>query len=138
MSRQRVRSRAVKEAEAITRGGPEARPAIAVGLVAAPGISSDIAEQLALDLEGHLKERYPGVVWRLPIVTDPLVPAPATTTDLIDAVHRRLLREDWELALCLTDLPLRVGRRPVVGHASPTHRVALISVPALGPARLRR
>ena len=53
-------------------------------------------------------------------------------------MHRRLLREDWELALCLTDLPLQVGRRPVVGHASPTHRVALISVPALGPARLRR
>jgi hypothetical protein len=26
----------------------------------------------------------------------------------------------------------------MVGHASPTHRVALVSVPALGPARLRR
>jgi len=122
------------ERKAIT----DARRTITVGLVAAPGISSDIAEQLALDLEAHLKERYPTVAWRLPIVTDPLVPAPATTTELIDAVHQRLLSEDWELALCLTDLPLRVGRRPVVGHASPTHRVALISVPALGPARLRR
>ena len=128
----------MKEPEAITTGGAEARPTIAVGLIAAPGISSDIAEQLALDLEAHLTERYPGVAWRLPIVTDPLVPAPALTTDLIEAVHQQLLREDWELALCLTDLPLRVGRRPVVGHASPTHRVALISVPGLGPARLRR
>ena len=74
----------------------------------------------------------------MPVVTDPLVAPPAQTTELIDAAHQRLLREDWELALCLTDLPLRMGRRAVAGHASPTHRVAVLSVPALGPARLRR
>jgi hypothetical protein len=27
--------------------------------------------------------------------------------------HQRLLREDWELILCLTDLPLRIERRAV-------------------------
>ena len=69
---------------------------------------------------------------------DGLVAPPATTTELIDAAHQRLLREDWEMALCLTDLPLRVRRRAVVGLASPTHRVALVSVPALGAARIRR
>jgi hypothetical protein len=78
------------------------------------------------------------VEWHVPVVTDPLVTPPAQTTDLIDAAHERLLREDWELALCLTDLPLRIGRRAVAGHASPTHRVAVLSVPALGAARLRR
>jgi hypothetical protein len=72
------------------------------------------------------------------VVTDGLVTPPAPATELIDAAHRRLLREDWELAICLTDMPLRIGRHPVAGHASPTHRVALISVPALGPTRLRR
>jgi hypothetical protein len=40
--------------------------------------------------------------------------------------------------MCLTDLPLRVGRRPVEGQASPTHRVAVLSLPALGAARVRR
>ena len=72
------------------------------------------------------------------MVTDGLVEPPAPTTELIDAAHQRLLREDWELAICLTDLPLRIGRRTLAGHASPTHRLAVISVPALGPARVQR
>jgi hypothetical protein len=34
--------------------------------------------------------------------------------------------------VALTDVPLEVSRRPVVGTASPVHGVALISLPALG------
>jgi hypothetical protein len=111
---------------------------IAIGLIAAAGLPSELAEGLAGDLEQHLRERYPEGQWHVPLVIDGLVTPPAPATELIDATHRRLLREDWELAICLTDLPLRIGRHSVAGHASPTHRIALISVPALGPARLRR
>jgi hypothetical protein len=107
-------------------------------VIAAPDAPTDLGEQLKPELEDALSERFPGVEWRVVLVTDGLVTPPAHTTELVDAAHRRLLREDWELALCLTDLPLRVGRRPVEGHASPTHRVAVLSVPALGPARPRR
>jgi hypothetical protein len=114
------------------------KPQIAVGLIAAPGAVSDLAEQLAPELQARLSELYPDAEWHVRPVVDGLVAPPASTTELIDAAHERLLREDWEMALCLTDLPLRVGRRAVVGHASPTHRVALLSVPALGAARLRR
>src|SRR4029079_15802667 len=39
---------------------------------------------------------------------------------------------------CITDAPLRVGRRPVVADASATHGVALISLPALGAVQTRR
>jgi hypothetical protein len=119
-------------------GGIVARPQIVLGLVAAPGPAADLAGQLAEDLAARLNQRYPDVEWRVPVVVDGLVTPPAPTTELIDAAHQRLLREDWELALCLTDLPLRVGRRPVEGQASPTHRVAVLSMPALGAARLRR
>jgi hypothetical protein len=90
------------------------------------------------DLAARLEQLHPEVEWSVPLVVDGLVTPPAPTTELIDAAHQRLLREDWELALCLTDLPLRVGRRPVEGQASPTHRVAVLSLPALGAARLRR
>ncbi|MEA2418437.1 MAG: hypothetical protein QOE60_643 [Thermoleophilaceae bacterium] len=93
---------------------------------------------MAEDLATRLEELQPEVEWRVPVVVDGLVSPPALTTELIDATHQRLLREDWELALCLTDLPLRIGRRPVEGQASPTHRVAVLSMPALGAARLRR
>jgi hypothetical protein len=115
-----------------------AQAQIAVGLIAAPGLPAELARDLAVDLDEHLNERYPEASWHVSVVTDGLVEPPDPATQLIDAAHRRLLREDWELAICLTDLPLRIGRHPVAGHASPTHRIALVSVPALGPARLRR
>jgi hypothetical protein len=38
----------------------------------------------------------------------------------------------------LTDLPLRAGRRPVTAHASATHGVGLVSVPALGAVAVQR
>ncbi len=37
--------------------------------------------------------------------------------------------------LGLTELPLRNGRRPVATHASASHRVGLVSIPALGAVR---
>ena len=116
----------------------ETRPQIAVGLIAAPGLPSEIAEALAEELRGELGDLYPDGDWRVPVVSDGLVEPPVPTTELIDAAHQRLLREDWELAICLTDIPLRIGRRTLAGHASPTHRLVVISVPALGPARVQR
>jgi hypothetical protein len=113
------------------------RARIAVGLLAAPDLPADVAESLAPELSMRLNELYPEVEWVVPLEIDGLVVPPASTTELIDAAHERLLGQDWELAIALTDLPLRVGRRTVVAHASPTHRVAVISLPGLGPARLR-
>src|SRR4029079_17467766 len=113
------------------------RARIAVGLLAAPGLPAEVAETLAPELSMRLNELYPGWKWVVPLEIDGLVVPPASTTELIDAAHQRLLRQDWELALFLTDLPLRVGRSTVVAHASPTHRVAVISLPGLGLARFR-
>jgi hypothetical protein len=113
------------------------RARIAVGLLAAPDLPAEVAESLAPELSVRLNELYPEVEWAVAHEIDGLVVPPAGTTELIDAAHERLLSQDWEMALALTDLPLRVGRRTVVAHASPTHRVAVISLPGLGPARLR-
>ena len=57
---------------------------------------------------------------------------------MIDRARERMQREGWHLAVCLTDLPLRNGRRPVIADASAMHGVAILSLPALGAARLRR
>jgi hypothetical protein len=114
----------------------DARPVpadVTIGLIAAPGLAADLAEGVATDLVRTLAAHYPDANWRTRIVVDGLLPASAPTTELVDAAHRRLLAEDWEMAICLTDIPLRIGRRTLAGHASPTHRVALVSVPALGP-----
>jgi hypothetical protein len=111
---------------------------VTIGLIAAPGLAADLAEDVATQLGRTLATHYPDANWRTRIVVDGLVPATAPTTELVDAAHRRLLAEDWEMAICLTDMPLRIGRRPLAGHASPTHRVALVSVPALGPRNVGR
>jgi hypothetical protein len=111
---------------------------VTIGLIAAPGLAADLTDDVATQLVRALTTRYPDADWRTRVMVDGLVPATAPTTELVDAAHRRLLAEDWEMAICLTDLPLRVGRRPLAGHASPTHRVALVSVPALGPTSLGR
>ena len=105
---------------------------VLVGLVVSPALTMASALALRDALRASLAERYPEVEWELEIVRERLLPPPARLTDLVDATRGRLLAEDWDLALHVTDLPLRLSRRPLVTHASPTHGVALVSLPALG------
>src|SRR6476469_7308027 len=85
-----------------------------------------------------LSLHLPTVRWRVPTVVDALVLPPAHYTALVAAARERLLEENWDLVVFLTDLPLRVHRRPVVAHASPLHGVAVVCLPALGVIGLRR
>jgi hypothetical protein len=112
---------------------------LTLGLLAAPGIAADLAQQLADDLPAALADRIgTELAWEIPVVVDRLAAEPGIGTAVIDAARERMLREGWDLAVVLTDLPLRIGRRPVVADASATHGVALISLPALGAVQLRR
>src|SRR5205814_1459710 len=79
-----------------------------------------------------------GVDWSIRFVSDRLVDRPADLSQLIAAARRRVIDEGWQLALCLTDLPLQTARRPVVAHASMTHGVAVLSLPALGAVGVTR
>ncbi|MGY1639293.1 hypothetical protein ACI78V_21820 [Geodermatophilus sp. SYSU D00742] len=115
-----------------------AAPVLQVGLLAAPGAPAGLAGWLAPELTAELSAAHLEVRWELRAVEDGLVQPPADDDEIVVATRRRLLAEDWDLALALTDVPLEVGRRPVVGHASPVHGVALLSLPALGAVGRRR
>ncbi|WP_336033861.1 hypothetical protein [Geodermatophilus sp. FMUSA9-8] len=115
-----------------------ARPDVVVGLVAAPGAALEVAGELAADLAGALRERHPDVAWDVRVVEDGLVQPPADDAEIVAAARGRLLVEEWDLAVCVTDLPLSVDRRTVVAHASPVHGVAVLSLPALGAVGRRR
>jgi hypothetical protein len=117
--------------------GAEA-PDVVLGLVAAPGAPAEVAGWLGGELARELTVRHPEVSWDIRPVVDGLVQPPAADDELVDAARQRLLTEDWDLVLCLTDVPLALSRKPVVGHVSPVHGVALLSVPALGAVGLRR
>jgi len=113
-------------------------PEAVLGLIAAPGVPAQLARALARDLPAALRARLPGTAWRVEVHEDGLVRPPAADAEIVDAARERLLRQGLDLAVVLTDLPLRVGRRPVVAHVSPLHHVALLSVPALGAVTVAR
>lgn len=109
-----------------------------LGLIAAPGVPTEVAVVLAAELPLALSTRLRGTAWRVEVLEDELVPPPAADAELVEAARERLLRHGLDLAVVLTDLPLRVHRRPVIAHVSPLHHVALLSVPALGAVTVTR
>ena len=119
--------------------GSSDRDELVLGLLAAPGRPTEVAEALAEDLPGLLADRVTDAVsWRVPVRTDPAVADISHGVEAIDLAREHLLRDGWDMAVCITDTPLRIGTRPVVADASATHGVALISLPALGAVQTRR
>lgn len=114
------------------------RGSVVVGVVAAPGAAADLAREAATELADRLRNRVPEVDWAVRLQVARLVEGPADLGQLIEAARRRMLAEGWSLVLCVTDLPLQTARRPVVAHASTTHGVAVLSMPALGPVAVAR
>jgi hypothetical protein len=126
------------------------RATVAVALIAPPQIPRALVEDLAEDLPDVLAERVSGsVTWKVPVIRDTIVPDaeggpkeaeldPDTKgrEDAVKAIRKRMKEEGWDLAVGITDLPIRSGRHPLV--ADTVGDVALISAPALGPVRLRR
>ncbi|MEU7399571.1 hypothetical protein, partial [Streptomyces albogriseolus] len=53
-----------------------------------------------------------------------------------DLAQRRA-DDHWDIAICLTDLPLHAARMPLVAQTSARRRVAMVSLPALGLHQLR-
>jgi hypothetical protein len=113
------------------------RRGVVLGVVVAPGLAEEVTAAVVADLAGDLALRHGAVSWRTELVVDPLVEPPASAAELLDAARRLVLARNWDLAIVVTDLPLREGARPVRLHSSPTHSVAVISLPALGAVHLR-
>jgi uncharacterized membrane protein len=123
----------------ISREEAETGPRIVLGLLLAGRWATEVASGLAKVLEDRLATRHPSVRWRLRVRTQRLRPLPREASEAIEATRLRMLEERWDLAVLVTDLPLTEAGRPVLGEViSPTHRVAVISLPALGPRQVRR
>jgi hypothetical protein len=123
-------------AESIPDTRPQ--PGLVIGLLAAPGPASELTESLVGEIADRLAGQLPGVRWRVEFVSDRLVQPPTDLSELIAAARRVLLDRGWHLAVCVTDLPLQTARRPVIAHVSPTHGVAVLSMPALGPVSVHK
>jgi hypothetical protein len=106
--------------------------AVVLGLVGPSGMPRELADQIAAELPGQLANRLGDVNWQVRVAGAERADTTPTSDELMQAVRRRMQDEGWDLAVALTDLPLRAHRRPVTAHASAMYRVGLLSVPALG------
>jgi hypothetical protein len=109
---------------------------VVIGILAAPGLTYELALELAHDLPAALRERFAEVDWEVEVKLEPRASASHDDVDLVELARERMLAAGWDLVICLTDLPLRVDRRPVTAYASPTHGIGVVSVPALGAVDL--
>ena len=114
----------------------EEQPCVVLGVIVAPGLARDVTAKIAAELGDDLRALDTGVDWRTELTVDRLVAPPVQTTEIVDAARRKLLDANWDLGVVVTDLPLRVGRRPVSRQVSPTHGIAVVSLPALGALHL--
>src|SRR3954466_3590407 len=116
------------------------RGVVTVGLVATPpDHPARGAEQLTRELPGLLAARGDrDVRWEGCSGGGPGTPRRDGGADaLLDDVARRREECGWDLAVCLTDLPLHAQRVPLVAHCSARRRVGVVSLPALGLGQLR-
>src|SRR5919107_509872 len=112
---------------------------VTLGLIAAPDIPQKIARELASELPDLLAKHVDGgVSWEVPVVVDPLTGTDQKAPEILDACRERMLAERWDLALCLTDLPVYRAGTLVAADVSAKRGVGGISLPALGALRLRQ
>jgi hypothetical protein len=112
--------------------------AVTLGLIPAPDIPEKIAEELASELPDLLSSRVDGgVSWDVPVVVDPLTGTDREAPEILDECREKMLSEGWDLAICLTDLPIYRGGRLVAADVSSERGVAGLSLPAMGALRLR-
>jgi hypothetical protein len=110
----------------------ERRPTIELGLVVTPVLGAEAVQDLGQSVALELRRRFPDVSWDVSPVHEVLVTPPASLSEVVDAARSRLLVEQWDLVVHVTELPMRISRRPVVTHSSRSHGAAVVSLPALG------
>ncbi|RAO62573.1 hypothetical protein [Micromonospora saelicesensis] len=116
------------------------RPEIVVGLVATPpDHPARVAARLTAELTSGLAERVNADVrWIVREGWGEVAPRRDGGVEaLLDDLAQRRADDQWDVAVCLTDLPLHADRVPLVAQTSARRRVAVVSLPALGLRQLR-
>jgi hypothetical protein len=116
---------------------PIAQGPVRIGIVATPGISEALLEELGAGLLEDLSRAFPAIDWQVKNLVDTEILPPVDVSDLLDRAREHLLEGQCQLVVLITDLPLKIGRRPVLSHASRAHGVAVVSLPAHGAVSLK-
>lgn len=119
--------------------GEERRTEVVIGILADPGLPSDASNELVKHLPDRLRRVVSDrVTWRIQLQHRPLSLDAQGNIPIAALADAFLPQKEWDILLCVTDLPRRVGFRPVLADVSFSRHVALASVPALGGLFVRR
>jgi membrane protein DedA with SNARE-associated domain len=109
-----------------------------VGVITDPGLSTKLAEPLITTLPATLaREVSDSVGWKLSLCSYALPLEDDGTIDISGHSAALKSRHGWDLVVCVTELTRRLDRTLMVCDADISAGAALISLPALGPIRLR-
>ncbi|MBO2448613.1 hypothetical protein J4573_16040 [Actinomadura barringtoniae] len=116
------------------------RPEIVVGLVATPpDYPAQVVARFTAELADLLAERVDADVrWTVRESWGEVAPRRDGGVEaLLDDLADRRADARWDVAICLTDLPLHTERVPLVAQTSVRRAAAMVSLPALGLRQLR-
>ena len=103
-----------------------------IGLLCDPDFPQQVAQWLAEVSPDTLSEHLGQGEWAVNVVCDPVSAGRSSSKEMLQAVNNQREHAGWDYAVCLTDLPLRVDRGPVLADVDKHSAVGLISLPALG------
>jgi len=107
-----------------------------VGLVAAPELPAQIAVDLAEQLP-ELLDRHNDGRWCVALAEESLLAGRKGVEEILDAGCQARSAEGWDAAICVTDVPLRDGARPLVAAVDSHDKVAVVDIPAFGATVLK-
>jgi hypothetical protein len=107
-----------------------------VGLIAAPELPAELAVDLAEQLPDILGRHHDGR-WSVAVAEEPLLAGRDSVEQIFDVGCRARSAEGWDAAICLTDVPLRDGARPLVATVDRRDKVTVVNIPALGATLLK-
>lgn len=104
-----------------------------VGVLCDPDFPSQVAQHLAERLPEHVSVQLgDDREWSFHVVDDPLAAGRSSGQEILQAASQQRQEHDWDYAVCLTDLPLRFDKAPVLADIGIDEGVGAISLPALG------
>lgn len=114
-----------------------------IGIIPAPDLPAADAEAIKDDLPKALSTTIDDEIeWNVEIEVSPLTGAAEKVKDIMEEAKKLLDKNNWDYAICLTDLPIFSGKNVVLADANVADCVAQISLPAFGalptPKRVKK
>lgn len=106
---------------------------LTIGIIPAPDLPTSVAEAIKDDLPESLSAAIDDkIAWNVEIEVSPLTGAAEKVKDIVEEGKKLLEKNNWDYAICLTDLPIFSGKNAVLADANIADCVAQISLPAFG------